>query len=88
MAALHDTVIGRKRQPTLEAGVTLGLVLVELLAHEADVGDLEVIDRELAFVLQKHIPIGHGRPVGRKDSFSLVFYPLPYPDGPPPDRIF
>jgi len=35
----------------LKAGVTLGLVLVELLAHEADVGDLEVIDRELALVL-------------------------------------
>ena len=30
----------------------------------------------------------HQTPAQRKDSFSLVFYPLPYPDGPPPNQIF
>ena len=65
MAALHDAVICRQRQLALKAGVALGLVVVKLLTHHLDVGDLKVISAELALVLQEHVAVGHRRAVGR-----------------------
>lgn len=45
--------------------MALGLVVVKLLTHHLDVGDLKVIGTELALVLEEHVAVGHGRAVGR-----------------------
>ena len=75
MAALHHAVVGGKRQVRVKAGVALGLILVELLAHEVDVRDLEVVGRELALVLEEDVAIGHGsaiRQVAPRDVIDRV----------------
>lgn len=45
--------------------MALGLVVVKLLTHHLDVGDLKVIGTELALVLEEHVAVGHGVPSGR-----------------------
>ena len=72
MAALHYAVIGGKRQVGVKAGVALRLVLVELLAHEINVGNLEVVCRELALVLEEDVAIGHGRAVRQVAPYDVV----------------
>ena len=72
MAALHDAVICRQRQLALQAGMALGLVVVKLLTHHLDVGDLKVIGTELALVLEEHVAIGHGRAVGQVAPHQVV----------------
>ena len=72
MAALHDAVVRRQRQFALQAGVALGLVVVKLLTHHLDVGDLKVIGTELALVLEEHVTIGHGRAVGQIAPHQVV----------------
>ena len=72
MAALHDAVICRQRQLALQAGVALGLVVVKLLTHHLDVGDLKVVSAELALVLQEHVAVGHGRAVGQVAPHQVV----------------
>ena len=72
MAALHDAVVGGQREPCVEAGVALRLVVVELLAHHLDVGDLEVVGGELALVLEEDVAIGHGRAVGEVAPHQVV----------------
>ena len=72
MAALHDAVICRQRQLALQAGVALGLVVVKLLTHHLDVGDLKVVGAELALVLQEHVAVGHGRAVGQVAPNQVV----------------
>ena len=72
VAALHDTVVRRQRQLALQAGVALGLVVVKLLTHHLDVGDLKVIGTELALVLEEHVAIGHGRSVGQIAPHQVV----------------
>ena len=72
VAALHDTVVRRQRQLALQAGMALGLVVVKLLTHHLDVGDLKVIGTELALVLEEHVAIGHGRAVGQIAPHQIV----------------
>ena len=72
VAALHDAVICRQRQLALQAGMALGLVVVKLLTHHLDVGDLKVIGTELALVLEEHVAIGHGRAVGQVAPHQVV----------------
>ena len=72
MAALHDAVVRRQRQLALQAGVALGLVVVKLLTHHLDVGDLKVVGTKLALVLQEHVAIGHGRAVGQVAPHQIV----------------
>ena len=72
MAALHDAVVRRQRKLALQAGVALGLVVVKLLTHHLDVGDLKVIGTELALVLEEHVAIGHGRAVGQVAPHQVV----------------
>ena len=72
VAALHDTVVRRQRQLALQAGMALGLVVVKLLTHHLDVGDLKVIGTELALVLEEHVAIGHGRAVGQVAPHQVV----------------
>ena len=72
MAALHDAVICRQRQLALQAGVALGLVVVKLLTHHLDVGDLKVVGAELALVLEEHVAVGHGRAVGQVAPHQVV----------------
>ena len=72
MAALHDAVICRQRQLALQAGVALSLVVVKLLTHHFDVGDLKVVSAELALVLQEHVAVGHGRAVGQIAPHQVV----------------
>ena len=72
VAALHDTVVRRQRQLSLQAGMALGLVVVKLLTHHLDVGDLKVIGTELALVLEEHVAIGHGRAVGQVAPHQVV----------------
>ena len=72
VAALHDTVVCGQRQLALQAGVALGLVVVKLLTHHLDVGDLKVIGTELALVLEEHVAIGHGRAVGQVAPHQVV----------------
>ena len=72
VAALHDAVICRQRQLALQAGMALGLVVVKLLTHHLDVGDLKVIGTELALVLEEHVAVGHGRAVGQVAPHQVV----------------
>lgn len=72
MAALHNAVVRRQRQFALQAGVALGLVVVKLLTHHLDVGDLKVVSTELALVLEEHVTIGHGRAVGQVAPHQVV----------------
>ena len=72
MAALHNAVVGGKRQLAVEAGVALGLILIELAAHHLDVGDLEVVGRELNLVLVEDVAVGHGRAVGQVGPNQVV----------------
>ena len=72
MAALHDAVVSRQRQFALQAGVALGLVVVKLLTHHLDVGDLKVVGAELALVLEEHVAVGHGRTVGQIAPYQVV----------------
>ena len=72
MAALHNAVVCRQRQLALQAGVALGLVVVKLLTHHLDVGDLKVVGAELALVLQEHVAVGHGRAVGQIAPHQVV----------------
>ena len=72
VAALHDTVIRWQRQLALQAGMALGLVVVKLLTHHLDVGDLKVIGTELALVLEEHVAVGHGRAVGQIAPHQIV----------------
>ena len=72
MAALHDAVICRQRQLALQAGMALGLVVVKLLTHHLDVGDLKVVGAGLALVLQEHVTVGHGRAVGQVAPHQVV----------------
>ena len=52
--------------------MALALVVVELLAHHLDVGDLEVVGRELALVLKEDVAVGHGRAVGQVAPDEVV----------------
>ena len=52
--------------------MALGLVVVKLLTHHLDVGDLKVIGTELALVLEEHVAIGHGRAVGQVAPHQVV----------------
>ena len=72
VAALHDAVVRRQRKLALQAGMALGLVVVKLLTHHLDVGDLKVIGTELALVLEEHVAIGHGRAVGQVAPHQVV----------------
>ena len=72
MGALHDAVVGRQRELSVEAGVALGLIVVELLTHHLDVRHLEVVGRELALVLVEHVAVGHGRAVGQVGPDDVV----------------
>ena len=72
MAALHDAVICRQRKLALQAGMALGLVVIKLLTHHLDVGDLKVVGAELALVLQEHVAVGHGRAVGQVAPHQVV----------------
>ena len=72
VAALHDTVVRRQRQLAFQAGMALGLVVVKLLTHHLDVGDLKVIGTELALVLEEHVAVGHGRAVGQIAPHQIV----------------
>ena len=72
MAALHDAVVRRQRQFALQAGVALGLVVIKLLTHHLDVGDLKVVSAKLALVLEEHVAIGHGRAVGQIAPHQVV----------------
>ena len=72
VAALHDAVVCGQRQLALQAGMALGLVVVKLLTHHLDVGDLKVIGTELALVLEEHVAIGHGRTVGQVAPHQVV----------------
>ena len=72
VAALHDAVVRRQRQLALQAGMALGLVVVKLLTHHLDVGDLKVVGTELSLVLEEHVAIGHGRAVGQVAPHQVV----------------
>ena len=72
MAALHDAIVRRQRKLALQAGMALSLVVVKLLTHHLDVGDLKVIGTELALVLEEHVAIGHGRAVGQVAPHQVV----------------
>ena len=72
MAALHNAVVRRQRKLALQAGVALGLVVVKLLTHHLDVGDLKVVGTELALVLQEHVAIGHGRAIGQIAPHQVI----------------
>ena len=72
MAALHDAVVSGQRQLALKAGVALGLVVVKLLTHHLDVGDLKVVGAKLALVLQEHVAIGHRRAIGQIAPHQVV----------------
>ena len=72
VAALHDAVVCGQRQLALQAGMALGLVVVKLLTHHLDVGDLKVVSAKLALVLQEHVAIGHGRAVGQVAPHQIV----------------
>ena len=52
--------------------MALGLVLVELATHQLDVGDLEVVGRELVLVLMEDVAVGHGRAVGQVGPDEVV----------------
>ena len=52
--------------------MALGLVVVKLLTHHLDVGDLKVVGTELALVLEEHVAIGHGRAVGQVAPHQVV----------------
>ena len=52
--------------------MALGLVVVKLLTHHLDVGDLKVIGTELALVLEEHVAVGHGRAVGQIAPHQIV----------------
>ncbi len=52
--------------------MALGLVVVKLLTHHLDVGDLKVISSELALILQEHVAVGHGRAVGQVAPHQVV----------------
>ena len=72
MAALHDAVVSGQRQLALKAGVALSLVIVKLLTHHLDVGDLKVVGAKLALVLQEHVAIGHRRAIGQIAPHQVV----------------
>ena len=56
----------------LETAVALALVVIELLAHHLDVGDLEVVGAELTLVLEENLAVGHGRAVGQVAPDEVV----------------
>ena len=72
VAALHDAVVCGQRQLALQAGMALGLVVVKLLTHHLDVGDLKVIGTEFALVLEEHVAVGHGRAIGQVAPHQIV----------------
>ncbi len=59
MRALERALVGREDDPRREAAPGLVLVAIELPAQEVDVGDLEVVLRELVLVLPAHLPVVH-----------------------------
>ena len=48
-----------QRRVVLEAALCLALPVLEVTAQHVDIGDLETVDRGLAFVFEPHLAVGH-----------------------------
>jgi hypothetical protein len=71
--ALHDAIVARQHESRGDEPLGLFFPVVEVPAQGLDVGLLEVVARELAFVLQVDLPVGHaGRPEDVVDAVLLL----------------